>query len=107
MPVKSRHAPARESEKPNGGNAMARRIKAIALVAIVLAYSTTADAVAWKASGYYHFWMSVEEIGFKGEAYLEYSGRLTPALIQEGLNNEGALTLPPFLYGLQLETGHF
>lgn len=69
---------------------MEHGIKAIALAAIMLAHSTTADAVAWKASGYYHFWMDVEEIGFRGEAYLEYSGRLTPRLIEEGLNNGGS-----------------
>jgi hypothetical protein len=65
-------------------------MKALALAAMMLAYTTTAGAVAWKAEGYYHFWMEVEQIGFKGEALLEYSGRLTPALIEEGINNEGA-----------------
>ena len=63
---------------------------AMALTAVMLAYSTTADAIAWKAKGYYYFGMDIEEIGFKGEALLEYSGRLTPAQIEEGLNNEGA-----------------
>jgi hypothetical protein len=47
---------------------MEQGLKAIALAAIMLAYSATADAVAWKAKGYYHFWMDIEEIGFKGEA---------------------------------------
>lgn len=69
---------------------MGHGMKAFALAAIMLAYSTTAGAVAWKAKGYYYFWMDIEEIGFKGDALVEYSGRLTPALIEEGLNNEGA-----------------
>ena len=69
---------------------MEHGMKAITLAAIMLAFSTTADAVAWKAEGYYYFVMDIEEVGFKGEALLEYSGRLTPALIEEGLNNEGA-----------------
>ena len=44
---------------------MEHGIKAIALAAIMLAHSTTADPVAWKAAVNYHFWMNVEEIGLK------------------------------------------
>jgi hypothetical protein len=40
------------ARKSKGSNAMEQGLKAIALAAIMLAYSATADAVAWKAKGY-------------------------------------------------------
>jgi len=61
---------------------MEHGIKALGLAAVMLAHATTANALAWKVEGFHYFWMEIPEIGFTGEALLEYSARLPPALVE-------------------------
>ena len=80
---------------------MGHGIKAMALAAILFAYSTTADAVAWKVKGYYYFWMDIEEIGFKGEALLKYSTRLTATEIDEQSSSDFPWFILEDVHGLK------
>lgn len=90
---------------------MGHGMKALALAAILLTQSTTAEAVAWKVKGYFQFWMEIEEVGFSGEALLKYSGRLTAREIEEQYEYEGSLFLFEDVHGLtgsdRISNGHW
>jgi len=62
---------------------MGTRTIVLACGLLLLLHSVAAHATAYRVQGYYHFWMQIEEIGFKGEALLKYSSRLTATQIDE------------------------
>jgi len=51
--------------------------KALAVMAIMLAQSTAAHALAWRVEGTFQFFADVEERDFFGESYAVYSARIT------------------------------
>jgi len=62
---------------------MGIRANGLALGLMLFLHAVAADATAYRVEGYYHFWMDIEEVGFKGEALLKYSTRLTATQIDE------------------------
>jgi hypothetical protein len=56
---------------------MKRVNKALAVTAIMFAYSTAAHALAWRVDGSFQFFADVEERSFFGESNAVYSARIT------------------------------
>jgi hypothetical protein len=68
---------------------MGTRTNILALGLLLFLQATAAHATAYRIEGHYYFWMHIEEIGFKGEAFLTYSSRLTATQIDEDYNEIG------------------
>jgi len=80
---------------------MGMRASGLAAGLVLLLHAVAADATAYRVEGFYHFWMDIEEVGFKGEALLKYSGRLTATQIDEESTYEGGWFVFEDVHGLK------